>query len=187
MNVKKELENYRSTLARVKYLEVEIKKVKDRIEALEEELRKNDGLKETDQDIIEAMVLGRKIDGMPKGTGITDKTASTAINYKKVKEKLAKPKLKQPIYDELNRLRRIKEEYENELKEKKGVIDKLKAVVYALSSEEKFVIKKKYVEGFSYATIASLFEETFKKERTSVTMQNYRERGIEKMQKIIGE
>lgn len=187
MNVRKELENYRSTLARVKYLRVEIKKIKDRIEALEEELRRDEGLEESDQEIIEAMVLGRKIDGMPKGTGITDKTANTAINYEKEKKRLAKPKLRQPIYDELNELRRKKEDYEEELAEKKRVLDKLKAVVHVLSSEEKFVIKKKYAEGFSYATIASLFEETFKKERTSVTMQNYRERGIEKMQKIIGE
>lgn len=185
--IEDKLREYNYNVARTEWLNLEIETLKENIKALREQLKDPGGVYETDKTTIEAMTLGRNIDGLPKGTGIYNKVEKIAETYKKEQQEIQKPKDPSIILEEITTLAgRVKAyEYEKDILQKD--IACVKACIKVLTRDERFVIKKQYFEGLQWRYICIEYMKAFGAPREERTLQGYRQKALEKMGRICNE
>lgn len=134
---------------------------------------------ETDDKIIESMQLaGQGFDSIHSNTNkISDKTVSTAMNYKREAEHINKE-------DRVFLERKIKEfkQIEEELDKK---IVRIKNILESLSKDESFVLKIYYMEKSKWDYVEKEYFNNFEVHKSIKQLQTYRDNALEEMLDII--
>ena len=132
-----------------------------------------------DTEIIENMQLsGQAYDSIHSNTNkITDKVATTAINYKKEQYHINKE-------DRSYLERKILELKKEEMNLNKKVV-RIKNLLNRITKEERFVIELYYLEESKWDYVEKEYFNEFEKHKSIKQLQTYRDNALQKMLNII--
>lgn len=187
MIIEDKLKSYNYNTARLDWLKVEVQNLQDRIELLKKELKRTEGIKETDEETIEALTFGnRSLDGQSTGKGSPNryKLENIALRYKEEQRELEKPRESEDIISEIRQLRGKINNYYNEIGELKKEIACVKACMKVLTREERFVIERQYFDGLQWRFICVEYMKEFGEPKEERTLKSYRQRAIKKMEAV---
>lgn len=186
MEVKERLRAYRKNLARLEYLKKEIEKIEIQIDMLNDALKNATGIDESDDEVIEMLTFRRVLDGLPVPSSFDNsKTERVAMLYKQVQEELSRPPNKQEIKGTIEYLEGLLNRKKKEVQFLELEIEGVKALLRALTQQERFIISKKYIDNQPWWQVTELYNEQFKPARDERTLKNYAENALAKLQKII--
>ena len=175
--IKEEVE---SILQLHKEKEAQLIEIKLKIEEYEERLRYSGTVyQDSDNEVIENMQLsGQAFDSIYSNTNkITDKTASTAIHYKKELNHINK--------EDRSYIEAKLEEFKAEEKRLDKEVVRVKNLLNRITKEERFVIELFYLERSKWDYIEKEYFNEFERHKSIKQLQTYRDNAIEKMLNII--
>jgi hypothetical protein len=170
VNVEQMLKEYPEKKAKLETLKIEL-------EGLMDNINRGYGIMESDEETIEGMTFALNMDGMPKAHNNESKVERIVEEYKKEQERLKKPLPANMFMQKRNLEHRIKA-----LELEISMVD---ALMIALTTEEKLVIQKFYLEGLPWRYVREEYKKRFGEPKEKQTLKRIRREAICKMSKII--
>jgi hypothetical protein len=167
------LKNYKEDEAMLTELQLKIEEYGERLEYA------GTVHEDTAEEVIADMQLaGQAYDSIHSNTNkISDKTANTALNYKKEQRHINKE-------DRAYLTRKINE-FETEKEKLNKKVVRVKNMLNRITKEEKFVISEFYFERSKWDYIEKIYFEEFEKHKSIKQLQAYRDNALNQMLNII--
>ena len=167
------LKNYKEDEAMLTELQLKIEEYEKRLEYA------GTVHEETEAEVIENMQLaGQPYDIIHSNTNkISDKTASTAENYRK--------DLKHINKEDRAFITRKLIELDEEKDRLNKKVARVKNMLYRVSKEERFVVTEFYFERSKWDYIEKVYFDTFEKHKSIKQLQKYRDNALDQMLNII--